>query len=231
MMTLRDWRALVMWPSLILLLAFGVIEAFSLDRPIATALYFDAARGWLGKGAGDWWARNLIHAGGGLLVRVVVAAAFAWWALSFKIARLAAWRREALYVCVAMAAATVLVGVLKWITNVDCPWDLTGFGGTRPYVALFGGRPDYLPRAQCFPGSHSSSGFALMCFYFALRDRHRVAARCALTLGAGVGLIFAFGQEARGAHFLSHDLASAILVWWVLIAIYGWMLLPRAGRP
>jgi membrane-associated PAP2 superfamily phosphatase len=161
------------------------------------------------------------------VVRGAGIAALAAWMLSFKVARLAPWRREALYVFVAIAASTALVGVLKLLTNVDCPWDLAGFGGDRPYVALFGDRPGYLPRAQCFPGAHSSSGFALMSGYFALRDRDRRAAYWALATGISVGVLFSVGQQARGAHFLSHDLASAALVWWVLVALYTWLLLPR----
>jgi membrane-associated PAP2 superfamily phosphatase len=38
--------------------------------------------------------------------------------------------------------------------------------------------------------------------------------------------VFSLGQQARGAHFLSHDLASAALVWWVLLALYVRMLPP-----
>jgi membrane-associated PAP2 superfamily phosphatase len=42
----------------------------------------------------------------------------------------------------------------------------------------------------------------------------------ALAAGLAVGVLFAFGQEARGAHFLSHDLTSAILVWYVQLGLY-----------
>jgi membrane-associated PAP2 superfamily phosphatase len=224
MMNLRDWRALVLWPGVFLLLAFALLEIGQFDRPIATALFFAADRGWLGAGSGDWWAHDLLHGAGRWVVRGVAVAALATWALSFKVARLTPWRREALYVFVAIAASTALVGTLKVLTNVDCPWDLSGFGGDRPYVALFSDRPAYLPRAQCFPGAHSSSGFALMSLYFALRGRHRLAARWALALGLCVGIAFSIGQQARGAHFLSHDLASAALVWGVLLALYARLL-------
>ncbi|MEJ0085829.1 MAG: phosphatase PAP2 family protein [Pseudomonadota bacterium] len=226
MMNLRDWRALVLWPGMCLLTAFALLELGQFDRPIAHALFYSANRGWLGAGAGDWWAHDLIHDAGRWVVRGAAVLALAAWAMSFKVARLAPWRCEALYVFVGIAASTALVGLLKVSTNVDCPWDLTGFGGDRPYVALFSDRPDYLPRAQCFPGAHSSSGFALMSIFFALRDRCRVAARWALALGIGIGVTFSIGQQARGAHFLSHDLASAALVWWVLLTLYAW-LLPR----
>ncbi len=36
-----------------------------------------------------------------------------------------------------------------------------------------------------------------------------------------------FGQEARGAHFLSHDLTSAAIAWLIAIGLYYWIL----GRP
>ena len=95
----------------------------------------------------------------------------------------------------------------------------TDFGGNRPYVTLFADRPDYLPRAGCFPGAHSSSGFALMTLYFALRDARPRLARAALGVALLVGTAFAIGQEARGAHFLSHDLTSVALSWGILATL------------
>jgi membrane-associated PAP2 superfamily phosphatase len=231
MLLLNEWRRHVMWPFVAFAAAFFALEFFSLDRPIANALFFDTVHGWLGAGGGDWWAHNLLHTSGRWLPRGVAAAALVGWLLSFKVASLKPWRREILYVFVGMAAAASLVGLLKVITNVDCPWDLAGFGGDRPYVPLFANRPDYLPRGECFPGAHSSSGFALMAIYFALRDRRPVAARFALVITITVGVLFSVGQQARGAHFLSHDLTSAGLVWFVLVGLYSWMLKRKPGRP
>ena len=37
-----------------------------------------------------------------------------------------------------------------------------------------------------------------------------------------VGIAFSIGQEARGAHFLSHDLTSAAIVWFVQLGLYAW---------
>lgn len=227
MLVLRDWRRLAWWPALAFLVAFAVLEIGRFDRPIAEALFYRDG-GWLGVGTGDWWARGLLHQAGRWLPRGVAFLAFAGWIASFFVAPLKAWRRELLYVLVGMALVVGGVGLLKQFTNVDCPWDLQGFGGDRPYVTLFGDRPDDLPAAACFPGAHSSSGFALLALYFALRGRSRRAAHIAFGLALVAGVAFSFGQEARGAHFFSHDFTSAGLAWLVLVGLYSWMLAPRA---
>jgi len=217
------WRLHLWWPLLAFTLVFGVLEVFSLDRVIAREWYFNVSTAqWLGTGNGEWWARGLLHTDGRWVVRGVAAAALVLWGLSFAVARLRPWRRAAGFVLLAMLLATLIVGGLKTVTNVDCPWDLAGFGGHSPYVALFADRPDVLSRAQCFPGAHASSGFALMCFYFVFRDRSRRVARWMLAAGLAVGIAFSIGQEARGAHFLSHDLTSAAIVWFVQLGLYAW---------
>lgn len=216
------WRRHAIWPLLLFLLAFVAIEGLDLDRSLAAALYFDgAAVRWLGSGNGDWWAHQLLHDGGRWLVRGIAGTALLGWVAAILWPPARNWRQPAGYMALAMILSVAVVGGLKAVTNVDCPWDLAGFGGLRPYVPLFADRPDYLPRAQCFPGAHASSGFALVAGYFALRDRAPALARAWLTGGLLLGVVFAFGQEARGAHFLSHDLAGAAVVWSVQLALYA----------
>lgn len=210
-----------LWPFPLLLLSAALLEGLDLDRGIAHTLFYGSS--WLGAGANAWWATGLIHGGGQVLVRGAAAAALAWWLLSFRITALAPWRREALFVFAGMVLVTATVGLLKLLTNVDCPWDLAGFGGSRPYVPLLGHRPDYLPAARCFPGAHSSSVFALMALWFALRERRPRAARFALWFAVSAGTLFSLGQQARGAHFLSHDLTSAALAWVMLRALHARM--------
>jgi membrane-associated PAP2 superfamily phosphatase len=224
MLILRDWRRLVGWPGISLLLSLAVLIGGEFDRAISHALFYGDTTGWLGAGAGDWWAHRLIHGAGRWFVRGVAAATLVGWLCSLAFESLASWRRELAYVTLGMILVIVGAGLLKRVTNVDCPWDLAGFGGDRPYVSLFGDRPDSLPHAACFPGAHSSSGFALLACYFALRNRARRWANAALVAAVVIGVTFAIGQEARGAHFLSHDLASAALAWFVLVNLYSWML-------
>lgn len=216
------WRRHLWWPLLAFAVVFGVLEALSLDRLIARKLFFNEHTAqWLGAGSGEWWARGLLHTAGRWVVRGVAAAALVIWALSFTVAPLREWRRSAGFVLLAMLLATLIVGGLKLVTNVDCPWDLAGFGGNNPYIALFADRPDALPRAQCFPGAHASSGFALFCFYFVFRDSSRRLALWMLAAAIAVGITFSIGQEARGAHFLTHDLTSAAIVWFVQLGLYA----------
>jgi membrane-associated PAP2 superfamily phosphatase len=217
-------------PLLVFAAALAVLEIAGLDPAIARAWYFDdGATRWIGSGPGAWWARDLLHTGGRWLIRGIAAAALFAWALSFVSTRARPWRRRAGFIVLAIVVATALVGALKAVTNVDCPWDLAGFGGRNPYVPLFADRPDSLPHAACFPGAHASSGFALMCFYFVLRDPMPRLARVSLGIAIAIGLAFSIGQEARGAHFLSHDLASAALVWFIQLALYGWLLRPSSA--
>jgi membrane-associated PAP2 superfamily phosphatase len=148
------------------------------------------------------------------------------WLATFFSERLRPWRRRAGFAFLAVALSTGIVGGLKVITNVDCPWDLREFGGERPYVTLFADRPDSLPHAACFPGAHASAGFALMFGYFVLLGRSRRQANWALSGAIVVGLIFSIGQEARGAHFLSHDLTAAAIVWFTQLFLYVRILAP-----
>jgi len=182
-----------------------------------------------GAGGGLWWARDVIHMGGRWLVRGFAAAALIVWIASFLSERLQSWRRYAGFAFMALALSTGIVGALKSVTNVDCPWDLAEFGGSRPYVSLFADRPDSLPRAMCFPGAHASSGFAFMFGYFLLRDVAPRRARWALAGAILLGIAFSIGQQARGAHFISHDLTAAAIVWFLQLFLYVWLLVPRTA--
>ena len=220
------WRMHALWPAVILAVALAVIRVTGLDLVLADGFFGAASRhAWLG--ANRWWAVDLIHGGGAMLVRVAGLAAIVAWIVCARVPRWREWRRAWAYVAIGMALCATTVGGLKQITNMDCPRDLARYGGDRPYMRLFGDRPDELPRAACWPGAHASSGFSLVAFYFALRDRRPRLARIALAGSAAVWVVFSLGQEARGAHFLSHDLVGAALVWFLLLALYRW--LPGTG--
>jgi membrane-associated PAP2 superfamily phosphatase len=219
-MTRRFWISHAVLPGAAYVLLMMAIVASDADRHLANAFFYDAEAGrWIG--AHTRWAETWIHTGGRDFVRALALGTVLALVAGCFVERLRPRRREAAFVTLAIVLSTGLVGLLKHLTHVDCPWDLVGYGGANPYIPLFGRRPDSLPAAACFPGAHSSSGFALVCFYFVLRNHWRWAA---LMAGLAFGALFAFGQEARGAHFLSHDLTSAALVWGVQLALSRAML-------
>ena len=133
----------------------ALFAMFDLDRAIARAWAFDAVRQRF-IAEDSFWANELVHTGGRNLVLVVALAALLA-ALIGQFApanfpRLAAQRRALWTGLLGAGLAVAVVGILKHTTNIACPWDLTGFGGSRPYVSLFGARHAQLPPAACFPG-------------------------------------------------------------------------------
>lgn len=213
------WRD-VRWPLGVFAATAFAISLFNLDIALARWAFFDAATlHW--RGAGSWWANDLIHVAGRWLVRLIAAGALGLWIATYFRRQLVPYRRAAGFLALAIVLTVGIVGLLKTVTNVDCPWDLTLFGGKFPYEHLFADRPDGLRHAQCFPAAHASSGYSLMALYFVARERGLWLAQRGLLAGVAMGLTFGFAQQARGAHFLSHDLCSAVLAWLIPAALYS----------
>lgn len=213
------WWRHARWPALVFVGAALLFATTSVDTMIAGAVFFEEA-GQRWRGAENWWINEFIHTGGRWAVRLVVALALAQWIASFIDGTVERLRRPAAYLAVAIVITVGIVGLLKTVTNVDCPWDLRAFGGDFPYVHLFAERPLDLRRAHCFPAAHAGSGYALMALYFVAYERSRRLALAGLVTGLLVGLIFGIAQQARGAHFASHDLWSAFLAWIVCLTVY-----------
>jgi membrane-associated PAP2 superfamily phosphatase len=212
------WRAL-RWPLALSLFVACILGTTGSDLAVARWLFFDtASMQW--RGDGSWWVNDFVHTGGGWLVRSVIVAAAVMWSASLLRQRAHVWRRPVGYFLVSALLSVGVVGLLKQLTNVDCPWDLAPFGGRFPYIPLFADRPEVLRAAHCFPAAHAGSAYALMAVYFALRERNRAWARVGLILTFVLGLIFGIAQQSRGAHFLSHDLCSATIAWCVSVTVY-----------
>ncbi len=129
-------------------------------------------------------------------------------------------QRAFVWTFIAMLASTTLISILKHMSNHSCPWDLTMFGGRQPYLALFEALPVGAKPGHCFPGGHASAGFSLMAIYFGFRDNQPILAKTALCVGLLLGLVMGWGQMMRGAHFMSHNLWTGLIVWLFLLALY-----------
>lgn len=217
-------------PLALFVVLAALLASTNLDRSIAHALFFDEARSRF-IGEHSWWTNELIHRGGTWLVRGIGVVAILLWATTWARPRLRELRRPTAFFIIAVALSVGLVGLLKSVTNVDCPRDLTEFGGTFAFVHLFEDRPEAWRHARCFPAAHASSGYALLALYFALRERSRRAARLGLIGGLGLGLVFGIAQQSRGAHFVSHDVWSLMLVWTVSLSLYTFVFKTRLWNP
>ncbi|WP_162125741.1 phosphatase PAP2 family protein [Pseudoxanthomonas wuyuanensis] len=163
---------------------------------------------------------TVIHRGGKRLSVLTWLAAVGITVWMWQRPDLRHWRRPAVALLLSVLLSTLTVSMLKSITHMDCPWDLLGYGGQRPFIDLFAARPAELPAAACFPAGHASAGYAWVALYFfagAVRPQWRGAG---LWTGLAAGLVFGLAQQLRGAHFLSHDLASLMVCWLVALAVY-----------
>jgi membrane-associated PAP2 superfamily phosphatase len=208
------------WPTALFVLVAGSLALLDADPQIAASWAYHPSTGWL-AGRVPSWVSWWLHEGGRGAVALIAGMAGAGWLLGVVSAdsSIARWRGALGWAAVSIALSALLIGGLKQITNVDCPADLIGFGGSRPYLGVFRLRPPQMPHAVCFPGAHAGSGFSLFAFYFAFREHSRTLARWLFALAVLAGTGFALIQEARGAHFLSHDVWSAYLAWVVALGV------------
>jgi membrane-associated PAP2 superfamily phosphatase len=216
---LRFWWQRTQVPLGLFALLAAIFATTNFDLDIARALFFNPAnQRWIG--ADSWWTNDLIHSGGQFLLRSLAAAAAVIWIASYKKPGLIGYRRPAAFFVIAVVLSISFVGILKTVTNVHCPWALSDFGGAQPYLHLFSHRPASMRAGHCFPAAHSSSGYALIALFFLFRERSARLAKISLCVAAVTGLMFGIAQQSRGAHFVSHDIWSAFLVWMISLSIY-----------
>ena len=240
-MTPRDrlpWKSWLIWPAVAYLAAFGLVEISGLDLRLASC-FFDPVSGTFPR-RNDVWFRDIAHdlgRDGVVCAGVVALGCLALGAVDRKGARAAAkadLRRAATFVVLGLLLGSGQIAALKQVTNVDCPWDVDLFGGDRPYVPLLETRPPELPPGKCFPGGHSSGAFGFFGLYFVTRERYPKSAALVLARVVISGVFYSAVQWARGAHFVSHDLTSALICWSTVVLLYvgpfrGRLL--RAGIP
>ncbi|SEM46175.1 Membrane-associated enzyme, PAP2 (acid phosphatase) superfamily [Pseudoxanthomonas sp. GM95] len=191
--------------------AIALLQGAGGDLWLADRLY--AAEGGRWALEHHWVTETLVHQWGKHLDIVAwVAMAIARIVLSrYPAAR--AWWKPLNYLLVATLAGPLLVSWMKSWTDVDCPWDLTRYGGLHPYVELFQHRPSGYGPGQCFPAGHSSAGYGWVALFFGLGTIKPRWGWIGLGAGISVGLVFGISQQLRGAHFLSHDVASVAVCW------------------
>lgn len=214
-------------PSLAAFAVLAVMAAIDFDFRWANWLYALEGHRWALKSA--FVTEQLIHKSGRELSTLAWLAVVVAWAVTWRWPEYRHARRPLAVLAVSVLLATSLVGWIKSWSNMDCPWDLLQYGGHRPFVALWEARPAALGPNRCFPAGHASAGYAWTALYFfclAVRPSWRWTG---LATGVVMGLVFGVSQQLRGAHFLSHDVWSALLCWSVAVVV--WRLAGQRGGP
>lgn len=190
----------------------------------------------------DWFLENVMHQGLKYLIIVASLVMLFLWILGLKrgasstikhdnksaitnlfspqYAWVQVYHRQFIWIFVAMVISTGTISILKHLSNHACPWSLLLYGGSQPLIPLFGNLPFGATPGHCFPGGHASGGFALMAIYFGFKDSKPKIAFIGLMLGFVFGLAMGWGQMMRGAHFMSHNLWTAWIMWMLLLIQY-----------
>jgi membrane-associated PAP2 superfamily phosphatase len=210
-------RTHLQWPLVVWACLFFVATVLHGDLWLADRIYAFEGGHWGLRHA--WATQHLIHLVGRELSTAGWLMVLAAWLVACTRSGWASLRRPLLYLLAATALSTLLVSVLKTWSNVDCPWDLARYGGTRAYIGLFEWRPAGMGPAQCFPAGHASGGYAWLAAYFFLLAVKPQWRGWGLALGMVAGLVFGISQQLRGAHFLSHDLAAIAICWTCAFAL------------
>lgn len=207
-----------LWAAIALLAAaFFLFEHTGLDLAVQDRLYDFARHQWLIDGAHRGLRLAfynlpkvaIILLGVGLLVLAIGPQAWRerWCAPVGS-------RKHLFVATLTLASVPSLVGLLKSTTNVFCPSSIRRYGGGVPYVRVVERYADHdrpAGRGRCFPAGHASGGFALVALAGLAATRSGQVR--AIMLGLGVGGAMGFYQMAKGAHYLSHTVITALLAW------------------
>ncbi len=183
----------------------------------------------------DWFLQEVMHTYLKYLVVLIALALVIFWlggirvmtliSTRFKCRWLQRYHQRFLWVFVGMLISTASISIFKHFSNHACPWDLLIYGGDQPLFALFEALPFGASPGHCFPGGHAAGGFSLMAFYFGFKDTDvKIVnirfANIGLVIGLILGLAMGWAQVMRGAHFMSHNLWTAWIIWMILLAQY-----------
>ncbi len=203
------------WLPLCLYLAFIVpIMWWDIDWLLANYWYQLEGQQWTLRNF--WLTQKVIHDGGHDLAVGVYVIILLLYLFSFKSRLLGQYKSGLAYLSVSLPAATLTVSLFKRLTAVDCPWSVSDFGGQHPYQSWFNSLWSPIAEAgHCFPSGHASSAYMFFGLYFFGRYYWPTKSTIILIFILSIGLIFGFDQQVRGAHFISHDLTSAFICWFV----------------
>lgn len=225
----RESISRLLLPAIVLVASTIVIQRTGLDPLISDHFYdFDRAVWPLRD---HWLTQTVIHHLGRAFVELVGLGGLLVWLGSWVLPSWCVLRRRAAYLTLTMAVAIAVVSLAKYGSIKHCPWDMQRYGGSVPLQPFFSPGQPGTCAGHCFPASHALTGFSLMALHFVFRDRSRILGRIGLWTGLVAGTVFSIGQVARGAHFFSHGIWSAVLCWYICLGMYEIVFQRRLESP
>lgn len=211
----RFLRLHLFYPLLLAGLVWALIVGFNLDRYLADYFYHLGGNTWAWKET--WLTEHLVHRGGrnfSFFLLFVVALLLG---RSYYKPELRAQQKRLWYLFFAVGGSSLLVAILKKFLAISCPWEFGIYGGHLAYEDI---AQQLFSRtgSGCFPAGHASAGYAWIgLYFFLLQSRWRWLALASAIIA---GLVFGFVQQLRGAHFVSHDLATLTVCWFYSLGLY-----------
>jgi len=215
-------------PALLAAATLLVLDATSVDSAVS-GWFFDSARRIFPLRY-DVAFEVVTHQWAKYVVVLTACAVIASWLMSFALPPLRPLRRVLLFLGLALTLAPATVTLLKSMNARNCPYDLAEYGGHAPRLRLLEPAPPGTTAGHCFPGGHASAGYCLFAFYFAGRALgSRRLMRAGFWGGLAAGSLLGLARIAQGAHFLSHNLWSAVVCWLAILGIYVAIFGPAAS--
>lgn len=213
---MHDKQRFILYQGCFLVISFCMLWVFF---PIGGSLDLALIHPWVNESGkfllrDNWYLAELNHRYVKDLIILVYASFFIIWLASFKVEKLRPVRWSYGYFFCMVILSTSIIGLLKSQSAHACPWNST-IPTSQGFFWDFSAS-----KGHCFPGGHASTGFALMAGYAVFRQSNRKRAYFFLVSGCILGFAMGWAQMMRGAHFLSHNLWTAWIIWLVNVIFY-----------
>ncbi|NNH77616.1 phosphatase PAP2 family protein [Acinetobacter sp. ANC 5380] len=213
---MHDKQRFILYQGCFLVISFCMLWIFF---PIGGSLDLTLIHPWVNESGkfllrDNWYLAELNHRYVKDLIILVYASFFIIWLASFKIEKLRPVRWSYGYFFCMVILSTSIIGLLKSQSAHACPWNST-IPTSQGFFWDFSAS-----KGHCFPGGHASTGFALMTGYAVFRQSDKKRAYFFLVSGCILGFAMGWAQMMRGAHFLSHNLWTAWIIWLVNVVFY-----------
>lgn len=213
---MHDKQRFILYQGCFLIISFCMLWIFF---PIGGSIDLALIHPWVSESGqfllrDNWYLAELNHHYVKDLIILVYVIFFIIWLASFKVKKLRALRWSYGYFFGMVILSTSIIGLLKSQSAHACPWNIT-IPTPQGFFWDFSAT-----KGHCFPGGHASTGFALMAGYAVFRLSNKKRAYFFLVSGCILGFAMGWAQMMRGAHFLSHNLWTAWVIWLVNVIFY-----------